>query len=234
MSSAVPGYKGTHMLDIHGLCVRIGAVQVLRSVDVVLPVGTMTGLFGRNGAGKTSLLRSIMGALKSEGGSIKFDTRELTTAPAHLRAHLGIGYMPEDRKLVPQLTCRDNIQMPLYAGVPVDKARLDWSLEIIPEIKPLLPRRANQLSGGQQKMVALARAFVAGSHVLLLDEPTEGVAPVLAARFSEILTQLKGTGLTLLIAESDSRYLKDLVDRSYDLERGEATLLDDMKKEVVL
>jgi len=222
------------MLEIRDLCVRIGAVEVLRNVDMTLPDGTMTGLFGRNGAGKTSLLRSIMGALAAASGSIHFAGQALERLPAYSRAHLGIGYMPEDRKLVPNLTCLDNIKMPLYAGVPVDKNRLDWSLDIIPEIKALLPRRANQLSGGQQKMVALARAFVAGSRVLLLDEPTEGVAPVLAARFSEILLQLKGTGQSILIAESDNRYVKDLVDRSYDLERGEASLLSDVERDGVV
>lgn len=213
------------MLIVQNLCMNIGAVEILRHVDLQLPTGTMTGLFGRNGAGKTSLLRSIMGARSIASGEMRLDGQALERLPAYQRAHLGVGYMPEDRKLVPDLSCRDNIQIPLHAGAPIDLKRLEWAVELIPEVGPLLPRKASQLSGGQQKIIALARAFVTGSRLLLLDEPTEGVAPVLAARFSDILGRLKQTGITILVAESDSRYLKDLVDRAYELERGEATLL---------
>jgi len=212
------------MLQIQNLCVNIGSISILRHIDMTLPTGTMTGLFGRNGAGKTSLLRAIMGALPMKDGRVKLDEAELSSLAPHRRAHAGIGYMPEDRKLVPDLSCRDNIRVPIYAGVPIDPQRVDWVVELIPELATLLPRRASLLSGGQQKIVALARAFITGSEVLLLDEPTEGVAPVLAARFSEILSRLKGTGVTILVAESDSRYVRHLVDRTYELDRGEATL----------
>jgi branched-chain amino acid transport system ATP-binding protein len=147
----------------------------------------------------------------------------LLALPPHQRAHLGVGYMPEDRKLVPDLSCLDNLRIPLNAGVPVAAARIDRICTLVPELIPLLPRRASLLSGGQQKIVALARAYVVGTRLLLLDEPTEGVAPVLAGRFAEILAALKATGVTVLVAESDSRYVRHLVDRVYELDRGEAT-----------
>jgi len=213
------------MLEISHLCVNIGAIEILRSVQMSLPTGTMTGLFGRNGAGKTSLLRTVMGAMSARQGGITLNGQALERLPAHRRAHLGIGYMPEDRKLVPELSCRDNLLVPLHAGVALERRRLDWVVELIPELQALLPRRASLLSGGQQKIVALGRAFVVGRDLLLLDEPTEGVAPVLATRFSDILAQLKGTGTTILVAESDSRYVRHLVDHTYELDRGEATLL---------
>ncbi len=209
------------MLDISDLTVRIGSVAVLRNVALSLPAGTMTGLFGRNGAGKTSLLRAIMGSLPVAGGDIRLDGAGLAGVPSHRRAHLGVGYMPEDRKLVPDLTVADNIRMPLHAGVPVGTDRVTRALDLMPEVAAMLPRRASQLSGGQQKLVALARALVTGQRLLLLDEPSEGIAPVLARRFAEILSRLKGTGLTVLVAESDERYVDDLVDRCYRIERGE-------------
>jgi len=209
------------VLTIANLTVRIGHVMVLRNVSLDAPRGSLIGLFGRNGAGKTSLMRAVMGALPVVQGEIRFRGEPLHDRPGRMRAHLGIGYMPEDRKLVPDLTVDDNIRMPIFAGVAASRERLDWALGLMPEIAGFGARKAIDLSGGQQKLVALARALVAGSRLLLLDEPSEGIAPVLARRLAEVLAQLKGTGLTVLIAESDNRYVVDIVDRIYEIERGE-------------
>ena len=170
------------MLSLRGLDVDIGNAPVLRAVDCVLQMGRTYGLVGRNGAGKTTLLRAIMGVLKPRSGTIVLDQADITNAPASARLALGFGYMPEDRRLIPDLSVEDNVLMPLISLGRRNPERLSWIYSLIPEVNELRTRFPGLLSGGQQKFVALARALMAGTHVLLLDEPTEGVAPVVQAR----------------------------------------------------
>jgi len=210
------------VVKLEGLDVAIGAVSILRSVNLELPSGEFTGLIGRNGAGKTTLLRSIMGILDARNGSIHFDGATLDTMPTHLRARAGIGYMPEDRRLVPNLTVEENVLMPAWAaGLPDVPARLARVYEMIPEVEAFRARKAMQLSGGQQKLAALARALMCGSKVLLLDEPFEGVAPVLARRLAEVIADLKQEGLSILLTESDLSHSREMLDRLYVIDRGE-------------
>lgn len=213
------------MLELQGLDVDIGVVPVLRGIELGVPDGSMCGLIGRNGAGKTTLMRSVMGALRARAGKIAFGERDLTAEPGHRRAHFGIGYMPEDRRLVPDLTAEENILVPVWAtGLAGYRKRLDWIYELIPEVAVFRARPATELSGGQQKMVALARALIVGTRLLLLDEPTEGIAPVLARRFIEILRDLKAEGESVLVAESNDKHLHGLLDRNYVIERGSVKL----------
>lgn len=213
------------MLELQGVDVDIGVVPVLRGIDLGVPSGSMCGLIGRNGAGKTTLMRSVMGALRARAGKIGFGERDLAAEPGHRRAHLGIGYMPEDRRLVPDLTAEENILVPVWATrAPDYRKRLDWIYALIPEVAAFRARPATELSGGQQKMVALARALAIGTKLLLLDEPTEGIAPVLARRFVEILRDLKSEGESVLVAESNDKHLHGLLDRSYVIERGSVKL----------
>ena len=212
------------MVRLEGLDVAIGAVGVLRNVSMELPSGKFTGLIGRNGAGKTTLLRSLMGILKTRNGSIHFDGATLDTVPTHLRARAGIGYMPEDRRLVPNLTVEENVLMPAWAaGLPDVSARLARVYEMIPEVEAFSARKAMQLSGGQQKLAALARALMCGSKVLLLDEPFEGVAPVLARRLAEVIADLKQEGLSILLTESDLSHSREMLDSLYVIDRGEVS-----------
>lgn len=212
------------MLEVKDLDVDIGVVPVLRGVALGVPTGAMCGLIGRNGAGKTTFMRSVMGALRARAGSIQFGDRDVTAEPGHRRAHLGIGYMPEDRRLVPDLTAEDNILVPVWATRRTDyQTRLEWIYGLIPEVAAFRMRNATELSGGQQKMVALARALIVGTKLLLLDEPTEGIAPVLARRFIEILRDLKAEGESVLVAESNDKHIAGLLDRSYVIERGSIT-----------
>jgi branched-chain amino acid transport system ATP-binding protein len=207
-------------LTLDSLDVAIGASTIIRGARLDVPTGTVAGLIGRNGAGKTTLLRAIMGILPARSGAIRFDERDLTAAPAYARARAGIGYMPEDRKLVPDFSVRDNILLPLWATGRRDEAQLGAIYALMPELEPLAARRASQLSGGQQKMVALARAMVAGTKLLLLDEPSEGLAPALARRIGEVLAKLRGSGLSVLLAESNDTHLGELFDTAFVIERG--------------
>lgn len=209
------------MFEAKSLHVSIKAIEVLRGVDLKIEEGEMVGLVGRNGAGKTTTMRALMGILPLRNGSIGFQGRSLGTMSPDKRASLGIGYMPEDRRLVPQLTVEENVLLPVWAMKHLDRTeRLKLAYDLLPEIAVMRDRRALLLSGGQQKLVALARAIVAGTRLLLLDEPFEGVAPALSQRLSEVIGALRGQKLSVLIAQSDSNHSAKLLDRKYTIERG--------------
>jgi branched-chain amino acid transport system ATP-binding protein len=212
------------VLRIEGLDVSIGPVSILRNVTMAVPPGKFTGLIGRNGAGKTTLMRSIMGILKPRNGSMRFEDVALNEMPVHLRARRGIGYMPEDRRLVPDLTVEENVLLPAWASASQqNQARLTKVYEMIPEVEAFAARKAVQLSGGQQKLVALARALMSGTRILLLDEPFEGVAPVLARRLADVISALKQEGLSILLTESDLSHSRELLDALFTIDRGEVS-----------
>jgi branched-chain amino acid transport system ATP-binding protein len=209
------------MLKITGLDVNIGATPILRGIDLEVPSGTMCGLIGRNGAGKTTFMRAVMGALAAKSGEMEFDSTNLGAAPAHQRAHMGIGFMPEDRRLVPQLTSEENILLPTWTTkIDAAQERLEWIYKLMPEVQEFRNRGATQLSGGQQKFVAFARALMVGTKLLMLDEPSEGIAPVFAQRMVEIMKTLKEEGESVLVAESNDKHIKDLLDKKFVIERG--------------
>ncbi len=209
------------MLEVQGLDVDIGPTPILRGIALEVPSGTTCGLIGRNGAGKTTFMRALMGALKARAGSITFDDTDLIAAKPHDRAHMGIGFMPEDRRLVPQLTSEENILLPTWStkmdGV---EKRLRWIYDLMPEVEAFRDRGSTQLSGGQQKFVAFARALMRGTKFVILDEPSEGIAPVFALRMVEILADLKREGESVLVAESNDRHIAPILDRTYVIERG--------------
>jgi len=208
------------MLRVRSLDVAIGPLPIVREASLELSEGEMCGLIGRNGAGKTTFMRALMGAIAASGRA-EFDHVDLLGLPAHRRLAHGIGYMPEDRRLVPDFTVEENIRLPSWS-LKIDGAeqRLEWIFTLMPEIPKFRDRRALELSGGQQKMVALARALMAGRRMLLLDEPFEGLAPALARRLGEVLAKLKTEGVSVLIAESNDIHVGDLLARAYRIERG--------------
>lgn len=208
-------------LAVEGLNVDIGSANILHAVTLSVPTGMMCGLIGRNGAGKTTFMRTVMGLIPARTGQIRFGTHDLRKVEAFERAHLGIGYMPEDRRLMPHFSSEENILLPAWiTGMRETAERLRWSYELMPEVAKLAGRPANQLSGGQQKMLALARALMYGTKLLLLDEPFEGLAPALARRLGEVLIKLKKEGLSVLIAESNETHVRDLFDKVCIIERG--------------
>jgi branched-chain amino acid transport system ATP-binding protein len=213
------------VLRLEAVDVAIQSVQILRKVSLELPDGTMAGLIGRNGAGKTTLMKSVMGILKVAGGRIEFDGADLLATPTWRRTRLGIGYMPEDRRLIPDLTVEENILVPAWAAkLPDAAARLEKVYRLIPELRGFAPRRGSQLSGGQQKLAALGRALMCGNKLLLLDEPFEGVAPALAHRLVEVVASLKREGMTVILSESDLQHSERMVDRIAVIDRGQLAM----------
>jgi branched-chain amino acid transport system ATP-binding protein len=176
---------------------------------------------GRNGAGMTTTMKSIMGLVPVSAGSIHLDGEDLMEVPPHRRASLGIGYMHEDRRLIGSLTVQDNILMPAWASkLTTADERLDYIYHLMPDLARFVKRRASMFSGGQQKMVALARALMSGTKILLLDEPFEGLSPGLGDKLGETIQQVQKDGLTVLLAESDLKRI-GFAEKTYMIERSE-------------
>jgi ABC-type branched-subunit amino acid transport system ATPase component len=210
--------------------VRAGIEQhlVLRDVSFAIIPSQTTVLIGRNGAGKTTTLRSIMGLVRLNAGRILLDDLDLAAVPSHHRASLGIGYAPEDRRLIANFSIEENLLLPAIAlHLPSDerRRRLAEIYELLPELLALRKRAAGVLSGGQGKIVALGRALMAGRRYVLLDEPFQGLAPALALSYANALMRLRGSRpeLGLLITESTPKLLDKIVDTSLTIERGEVS-----------
>jgi branched-chain amino acid transport system ATP-binding protein len=209
------------MLSLEHLDVKIQSAPILRDLSMSVGEGEQVSLVGRNGAGKTTTMRTIMGMTTPERGAIRFQGGEITTLAAHRRPALGIGYMPEDRRLVPQLTVEENMLLPAWAtGSDDTAANLSFVYDLMPELAKIKDRKAMLLSGGQQKLVALGRALMAGSKLLLLDEPFEGVAPALAMRLTEVIGSLRDSRRSIIIAQSELAHAHAQSDREYVIERG--------------
>lgn len=209
------------MLQVEDIQVAIDSVQILRGVSLRVGEGEMVGIIGNNGAGKTTTLRAVMGLARLGGGRVVFKGNDISRLEPFRRARLGLGYMPEDRRLIPQLTVEENMALPAWENKALDGvAGLALVYELMPELLEMKQRKALLLSGGQQKMVALGRALVAGTELLLLDEPFEGVAPALAQRLIEVIANLREQGRSIIIAHSDLSHEDVSLDREYRIERG--------------
>lgn len=209
-------------LKLENVQVTIQSAPILRGVSFELQAGERLGLVGRNGAGKTTVIRSITGLAALAGGKVFWKGEDISAMPPRDRARLGFGYMPEDRRLVPELTVEENMLLPAWANDAIDGRKgLAFVYDLMPELTQMTGRKALLLSGGQQKMVALGRALIAGRSLLLLDEPFEGVAPALAKRISEVITSLRSEGLSVLIAQSELSHSMELLQRECVIERGE-------------
>ena len=214
------------MLILQNVSVDLAGTSVLRNVSAELRAGSVVAVVGRNGAGKTTLLRALMGLVKLKSGRILFDQDELDTLPPHYRAEQGIGYAPEDRVIFPTLSVEENLRLPCEAhGLSNGDiaTRMSDVLEVVPQLREMLKRSGAALSGGQGKMVALGRALMAGTRLVLLDEPFQGLAPVLAQQYAEALGRLRQVRpeLCVAITESNASLLKNIPDQVIMLERGE-------------
>ena len=213
------------MLTLDNVSAQIAGIQVLHDITTRLEQGAIVAIVGRNGAGKTTLLRLVMGFMPRHGGLVRLDGQDLAAVPARGRARLGIGYAPEERVIFPTFTVGENLRFPCevigMTRAAVD-ARLAETLSIVPELEPMLPRSGAALSGGQGKIAALGRAIMAGQRMVLLDEPFQGLAPVLAQQYSRSLHRLHAARpqLCMVITESNRSLLKDIPTRTLVLVRG--------------
>lgn len=214
------------MLKMSNVSAQIAGITVLRNIDVKFTAGQLLAVVGRNGAGKTTLLRAIMGLLPLTAGSISLDGNDLSKVAAHRRTEFGIGYAPEDRVMFPTFTVEDNLRLPCdvlgLAKQETDR-RLARVLDAVPQLEAMLPRSGAALSGGQGKIAALGRALMAGDKLVLLDEPFQGLAPVLATQYAESLRRLHQLApeLCIVVTESNRSLLRDLPDATLTLERGQ-------------
>jgi urea transport system ATP-binding protein len=219
------------MLTLNQLSVDIAGVQVLRHISAAMAASTTVAVVGRNGAGKTTLLRSIMGLLPLQSGQVLFEQQDLTLRPAHTRSSMGFGYAPEERIIFPTLSVVDNLRLPcevLQLSAQLIQERLDMVLTVVPQLKDMLQRSGAALSGGQGKMVALGRALMVGTRMVLLDEPLQGLAPVLALQYVEAIGRLRQLrpDLCVVITESNASLLSGMPDQTWLLERGSLTHAD--------
>jgi len=213
------------MLSFENVNVAIEGAPVLRNVSFSVEAGASAALIGRNGDGKTTTVRTIMGFTKASG-MVRLGGQDLGSIPPHRRPSLGIGYAPEDRRLFSAFTVEENIVLPgRVAKLSVEqiRQRLDRAYAVLPELAELAKRPAGSVSGGQGKMVALGRALMLGTRLVILDEPFQGLAPVLAQRYAEALRRLRtqDRGITLLITESNPKLLATFADATLTIERGE-------------
>jgi branched-chain amino acid transport system ATP-binding protein len=214
--------KTTPLLDVQDLNAWYDRSHVVQNVSFHVNAGEIVTLMGRNGAGKTTTLRTLMGLLSRCKGRVLFDGQELLSKPAHVRFHLGLAYVPEDRRIVPSLTVRENLQLGLLAShkkVDID-ARIDVIAETFPRLKERLSQEATSMSGGEQQMLAIARAMMAEPRMILLDEPSEGIMPVLVDEMFELFARMKASGVTLLLVEQNVARALAVSDRAYILDQG--------------
>lgn len=208
----------TPMLEIKGLDAFYGEAQALRAVNLTVAEGEVVTLVGRNGAGKTTLLRSVMGLHRQVAGELLFEGRDIRRTPAHKRARAGLGWVPDDRGVYASLTVEENLTLP---PVVSDRA---WTLEKVYDAFPVLADRrkagGTTLSGGEQQMLAIARVLRTGARMMLLDEPTEGLAPVIVRQIGEIIRQVKESGGTVLLIEQNVKFAATVADRHYLLAQG--------------
>ena len=210
------------MLRLEGLNAWYGASHILQGIDLEVNRGEIVCLVGRNGAGKTTTLRSIMGLAGRSTGRVTFDGTELLGRPAHIRNGLGLGYVPEERRIVAGLTVRDNIRLGLLAAKVKRPER-----EVIDEVATIFPRLAERLdqmavtmSGGEQQMLAIARATVSRPKLIMLDEPSEGIMPVLVDEMMALFAAMRDAGTTLLLVEQNVELALAIADRAYIMDGG--------------
>lgn len=209
-----------NMLNVSRLASGYGESLVLRGVDLKLHKGQVVCVLGRNGVGKTTLLKSIMGILKARGGEIEFAGHNVTRFAPHMRARAGMGYVPQGRDIFPQLTVYENLLLGLEAGRSDDGQIPDAIFAMFPVLRTLLKRRGGDLSGGQQQQLAIARALVMRPELLILDEPTEGIQPNIVDEIRSVIGQIKASGVAVLIVEQNLEFVKQVADYFYMMEKG--------------
>jgi len=209
------------MLEVRALGAAYGKAQVLFGLDFSARAGEVLALLGRNGAGKTTALKRIMGLLPPQGGEIRFDGARIDALPPYRIARLGLGYVPEERRIFTDLSVRENLEV---GRQPPRAGTLDWTpeklFELFPNLGRMQDRLGGRMSGGEQQMLALARTLMGNPRAILLDEPAEGLAPLVAAQVATAILELKARGLCVLLSEQNLRFARRVADRACLLELG--------------
>lgn len=213
------------VLALEQLVAGYGPIRVVRDVSLTVDEGEAVALLGRNGAGKTTTLKAALGMVRVFSGRVLYRGHEVTRLATHRRAMLGMGYVPDDRRIFPELTVRENLEVAIKRGT---KKVSGWTIgriyQLMPWLKEIERRRGGFLSGGEQQMLTIARTMMGNPEVLLLDEPTEGLAPHFVRLVSDLIKELKSSGIAVLLAEQNLRFITPLADRVYVLESGELRL----------
>lgn len=219
--ATLPNVPVAPTLQVSGLNVYYGESHILRNVDMTIPQGKMVCLIGRNGVGKTTMLKTIMGLLTPRSGRIDYRGRSLLPLPTHKRAKLGIGYVPQGREIIPRLTVKENLLIGLEAkGSKGDKAIPEDILQLFPVLKEMLSRMGGDLSGGQQQQLAIARALMGRPKLLVLDEPTEGIQPSIILDIENAVRQIvETTGVSVLLVEQHLHFAQQ-ADYYYAMQKG--------------
>jgi branched-chain amino acid transport system ATP-binding protein len=210
------------VLEVEGLKAGYGPAEVLFGVSLALHRGEVAALMGRNGAGKTTTLKAIMGLLPPRGGRVRFLGRDITALPPFRIARLGLGYVPEDRRIFTDLTVFENLEV---GRRPARAGHQAWTPErlfaVFPNLAEMRNRRANAMSGGEQQMLTIARTLMGNPEAVLLDEPSEGLAPVIVEQMAEAVLNMKAEGIAVLLSEQNLDFAAAVSDRAYVIEKGE-------------
>ncbi|MFC0211430.1 ABC transporter ATP-binding protein [Paenibacillus chartarius] len=218
------------LLNVEGIETYIGQYHILQGVSFSVAPGEITVLFGRNGAGKTTTLRSIMGLTPISGGRITFRGEQIGTLPTYAVARKGIGYVPEDQGLFPDLTIEENLRLAMPAARnEAALERREWILELFPDLKTFWTRKSGHLSGGQKQMLAIARAYVGDNELLLIDEPSKGLAPIMVEKVMQSIEQIKKK-TTVLLVEQNYFMASTIGDRYFIVDEGRVVTGGPMKQ----
>ncbi len=213
--------QNSPLLRVDGIDTFYGQSHVLQGISLIIQEKEVVCLLGRNGVGKTTTLRSIIGLTPPRSGKITFNGREIAGKPPYQIAQMGIGYMPDDRRIFPDLTLYENLELARRLS---KKGKVLWTFEkiydLFPVFKDLKDRKGTQLSGGEQKMLAIGRALMKNPDLLLLDEPSEGLAPLIVQNLVEVLSRIRKEGVTILLADQNLKFCRRTSDRGYILEKG--------------
>ena len=220
------------MLEIKDLFVSYGMMEVLHGISLNVQTGELVSVIGPNGAGKTTLIKTIMGLVQPKSGAVLYDGQDISHIPAHKRAEMGIGYVPEGRHVFGRLTVEENLAIGAYSSK--DKEKLKKNIEMVYDIFPRLGERREQLartmSGGEQQMLAMGRALMSKPKIVLLDEPSMGLSPILVNEIFDIIQSLNKAGTTVLLVEQNAKKALSIADRAYVLETGNIVLSGDAKE----
>jgi branched-chain amino acid transport system ATP-binding protein len=216
--------QARELLQVDQIEVRYGTIAALKGISFSVREGEIVALLGANGAGKTTTQKTVSGMLRPAKGSITFDGKRIDGIPAHQLIRLGVCHVPEGRHVFPRMTVAENLEMGAFRFKSTDQADLDRVFELFPRLKERIKQQAGTLSGGEQQMLAIGRALMGKPRLLLLDEPSMGLAPLIVAQIFEIIREINSSGVTVLVVEQNAAQALSLANRGYVLETGEIVL----------